>query len=214
MLKNYLKIALRNIKRHKVYSLINILGLAVGMACAILILLWIQDELSYDSFHDKADRIYRVESAMNFSGQGEFPSVWSVAPAQLAPAILEEYPEVENTVRLTYNRRMLVQYGQTSFYERGFYFASPSIFDIFTFHFLKGDPISSFQDPFTIVISEEMSKKYFNEENPIGKTFNINKKYSFTVTGVIKNIPRNSHFNINFLSPFQTCEALPVSPEL
>ncbi|MFQ5629017.1 MAG: ABC transporter permease, partial [bacterium] len=119
MLGNYLKITFRNLVKYKSYSLINILGLALGMACCILIFLWVQDELSYDRFHKKADRIYRVESELQFANG---PTIWPIAPALLAPAWRQDFPEVENAVRMHHRPKILVRNGENTFYETRFFF--------------------------------------------------------------------------------------------
>jgi hypothetical protein len=185
MFKNYLKIALRNIKRHKGYSFINIVGLAIGMACCILILLWVQDELSYDRFHENADDIYRVIQDINFTDHS---------------TTKEDYPEIINAVRIT-GRELRLTYDEKS-YDEGAGMADGSIFEMFTFPLIKGDPATALSDPFSIILTEEMAAKYFGDEDPIGKIIKADNKWDFQVTGVMKNVPLNSHLQFDFLIPF------------
>jgi putative ABC transport system permease protein len=197
MFKNYLKIIFRNINRNKGYTLISVFGLAVGLACCIFIILWIQDELSYDRYHEKCDRIYRVVNEYQSEGAVRRGVRTS---AQLAPALVQDFPEVEDAVRFSRNK-YLIAYGNKQFWFN-IYFADPSLFEIFTVPFIKGDPKTALSEPGSIVISEKMAVKYFGNENPIGKTISVNHKYDFQVTGVFQNIPRNSHFRFDFLRPF------------
>jgi ABC-type antimicrobial peptide transport system permease subunit len=198
MLQNYFKVALRNIKRHKGYSFINIFGLAVGMTCTLLILLWVQDELSYNRFHKNADDIYRV---IKIWRKGE-TAHYATTPAPLAPALKEEFPEIINSARYTIGFRMVVAFGETAFYEDGGGFGDPSLFDLFDFPFLEGDPKTALSDPTSIVLSEEMAARYFGEKNPLGKILRINDQFDFSVTGIMRNIPSNSHIQFDFLLPF------------
>ena len=197
MLKNYLKIALRNIKRHKGYSFINIVGLAVGMACCILILFWVQDELSYDRFHENADDIYRVIQDINFA---DHSTTWTITQGPLGPSLKEDYPEIINAVRIT-GRGLRLTYNEKS-YDEGVGMADGSIFEMFTFPLVKGDPATALSDPFSIVLTEEMAEKYFGDEDPIGKTIRADNQWDFQVTGVMKNVPSNSHLQFDFLIPF------------
>jgi putative ABC transport system permease protein len=200
MFWNYLKVTWRNIKRYKGYSSINIIGLAVGLACCILILLWVQDELSYDRFHAKADDLYRAVTEY----QKTVPSThyWPVC-APLAPALKEDYPKIIKATRFTRLRReQPVKYGDKSLLEAQICLTDPDFFEMFTFPLLQGDPASALSNPNSLVITEEMATKYFGSENPLGKTLNINNEHDFTVTGIMKNIPHNSHLKFDFLVPF------------
>ena len=197
MFKNYLKIALRNIKRHKGYSFINIVGLAIGMACCILILLWVQDELSYDRFHENADDIYRVIQDINFT---DHSTTWAITQGPLGPSLKEDYSEIINAVRIT-GRGLRLTYDEKS-YDEGVGMADGSIFEMFTFPLIKGDPATALSDPFSIILTEEMAAKYFGEEDPIGKIIKADNQWDFQVTGVMKNVPRNSHLQFDFLIPF------------
>jgi len=197
MFRNYLKTALRNIKRHKGYSLINIVGLAVGMACCILILLWVQDELSFDRFHENADGIYRVLQDINFA---DHSTTWAITQGPLGPSLKEDFPEIINATRIT-GRGLRLTYNDKS-YDEGVSMADGSIFEMFTFPLVKGDPATALSDPFSIVLTEEMAAKYFGDEDPIGKTIKANNQWDFQVTGVMKNVPSNSHLEFDFLIPF------------
>ena len=205
MFKNYLKITLRIIKQHKEYSLINIAGLSIGIACCILILLWVQDELGFDKFNKNVDNLYRITEKLSFEGQ-----TLHIArtPSALAPALLEEIPEVINSMSYSEAPSLLVTYRENNFYESRIAFASPSIFEMFTFPFIKGDQKSALSDISSIVITEDMAKKYFSNEDPINKVLRINNKYDFLVSGIIENVPRISHLKFDFLLPFRVLEKM------
>jgi len=203
MLKNYLKIALRNLKRHKGYSFINIAGLAIGMACCILILLWVQDELSYDRFHENGKDIYRI---MSYGTRYMIEGI-DGTPAPLAPAVKEEVPGIGNYARFSDIPKLVFKYGNKVFYETRGLMADPSIFEIFTFPFAQGDPKTALSEPLDIVITETMAKKYFGNENPVGKTMEIEGRPA-AVTGVIQDIPHNSHIQFDFLSSYEFIQEL------
>jgi putative ABC transport system permease protein len=203
MFKNYLKIALRNIRRHPGFSFINITGLAIGMACCILIVLFVRDELSYDSYHAKADQIYRV--IKKTETQGEMTTSISTPPP-LGPALIHDFPEIVNYVRFIKPSReeILIGYKEKKFYETRFFFADQTVFDIFSFRLIKGNPGTALQEPYSILITEEMADKYFGNEDPLGKVLNFNNREDYRITGVLKNIPPNSHFRFDFLASFAT----------
>ena len=199
MFKSHFKVALKQMKRQKGYSFINISGLAIGIACCILILLWVQDELSYDKFHENADQIYRVNKIWR---KGEVAH-YATTPAPLAQALKEEFPEITDSARFEPAGQMIVAYDKTIFYENNGAYADPSFFELFSFPFVKGDPRSGLSNPSSIVITENMADKYFGTEDAVGKTLRINNQYDFLVTGIIKNIPRQSNMQfINFFIPF------------
>ncbi|MCJ7581458.1 MAG: ABC transporter permease [Candidatus Aminicenantes bacterium] len=206
MFKNYLKIAFRNITRAKLFTFINISGLALGMACCILILIWVWDEINYDKFHTNINRLYRVtrsESAPDGS-INHFAST----PSPLGPTLKESYPEIVDSTRF-YNistlagGRVLLEANLTKYYETGYCFVDPSFFSVFTFPFVHGHPLSALKDPNSVVLTEDIAFKYFGDENPIGKTVTMMGRYEYTITGVIKNVPENSHLQFDFLSPLQ-----------
>jgi len=202
MIKNYVKITLRHIKRQKWYSFINISGLAIGMTCCILILLYIQYELSYDKFHEDAHDIYRVAFEipdrldMNASSFG-----------LLAPALMQDFPEVQNAARI---RRLesTVFYKNNAFTEKNFFLADPEFFDVFTFPVISGNPEKALGEPFSVMITQEMAEKYFGDEDPVGKTLLVDNKYEYKITGILKNPPQNSHFKFDFLASFITVERI------
>ncbi|MFC1724416.1 ABC transporter permease [candidate division KSB1 bacterium] len=207
MLRNYLYIAFRNIRKQKGYSLINIAGLAVGMACFILIILYLQNEFSYDNFHEKKDNIHRIiqqQPGNIYIGSDYF----AVTPARLAPALMEDFPEVEFATRIDDIGRGLLKKGDISFYEMGIY-TDENFFDVFTFEMAEGEGKSALQEPFTIILSEKLAKKYFGDENPIGKTINFNEKNDLTVKGIHKEVPANSHFKFDYIISWKTKEADP-----
>ena len=198
MFANYVKIAWRNIKKHKGYSFINITGLAIGMACCILILMWVQDELSFDRFHEKKEDIYRVISDWekhNWKGM-------EGTPGPLAPAMEEAIPEVLFTARLAGHSRMVFKYGDKVFYEDRGVIADPALFNIFTFPVLKGNVETAFSKPTDIVITESMADKYFGAQDPMGKVIDVEGQMA-TVTGVIQDPPHNSHLQFDYMSSFE-----------
>ena len=203
MIKNYFKITLRITKQHKEYSLINIAGLALGIACCLLILFWVQDELSFDRFHENADHLYRLVEDLHFEGR-----TLHIArtPSAVAPALLEEIPEVVNSAIYYPAPSLLVTHGENNFYENGVAFASPSFLEMFTFPFVKGNQDSGLEDLSSVVITAEAAEKYFGRDNPIGKTLRINNKQDFIVRSVLENVPQNSHLKFDVLLPFAALE--------
>ena len=197
MFRNYLKIALRNIRKHKGYSFINIAGLAIGIAACLLLFLWVRDELSYDRYHDKADRIYRVISQYEAEGKTRRFG-WTSAP--VGPALVNEFPEIEKAVRFARNG-FVVSYQNKRFVEQ-VYFTDPEVFDVFSFPLVKGNPKNALKEPYSIVISEEMSRKYFGDEDPLGKIITLGEQRDYRITGIFKDIPQNSHFRFRFLGLF------------
>ncbi len=199
MLKNYLKVALRNLFRHKTYSFINIVGLALGLACSIFILLWVQDEISFDRFYENADNIYRVEQDQYYSGESYHVNV---TPFPVGPGFKSEIPEIENAARLAY-QPLLIKYEENAFYESEIVAADQSYLDIFGLGFVKGDKSNALREPYSIVITEELAEKYFGKEDALGKILTINNKYDFKVTGLIEKIPLNASFRFQAAIPFE-----------
>jgi len=203
MLGNFIKVMLRNFKRYKGYSFINVAGLAIGMACCILILLWIQDESSYDDYHHDVDRIYRV--AIDIRTQTANRVFAPICP-MLTPTIKKDLPQVEQVVRFFPQRNLLVKYGEEKrFYEDRFAFVDPEVFDVFTVSFIKGDPATALNRPRTVVITERIARKYFGDENPMGKSLIINR-IDAEVSGVIADVPQNTHNKFDFLSSLKIYE--------
>jgi putative ABC transport system permease protein len=198
MFKNYLNIALRNIRKHKGYSFINIAGLAIGVAACLLLFLWVQDELSYDRYHQNGDQIYRVVSQYESEGRVRRSARTS---APLGPALVREFPDVEKSVRFGRNG-FVVSYQNKRFVEN-VYFADPEVFDVFTLPLIKGNPKTALKEPYSIVISEKMSQKYFGEDDPLGKIISLGeRRIDFRISGVFREIPQNSHFRFHFLALF------------
>ncbi len=210
MISNFLLTSFRNIKNNKGYVSINILGLSVGMASFILILLWVQDELSYDKFHSNINELYKVVDHEQYSNGEEFR--FAVNPPALAQALLDKYPEVKEVTRYSPGRDKVIEYADKRFSEQGLSFADPSFFNLFSFPFIKGDREKALSDPYSIVITQKMSEKYFGSNDPIGKILRVDNKVDFQVTGVLKNIPSNSHIKLDFIAPFTAIEqfGLPI----
>ena len=207
MFKNYMKIALRSIKKHKGFSFINIAGLAVGMACCILILLWIRDELSYERFHVNAENIYRVlSSSQNPDGS---LSVGDGTPGLLGPTLEAEYPEIEKAVRTVPQLRCPLKVNDKKFYAECVATES-SFFEIFTVPLINGETESALESPGSIVLTEETAIKFFGDEDPLGQTINLNFWHSFDlqVTGVIKDVPQNSHIKFDCLIHFSVLRSV------
>lgn len=192
MLRNYLKTAWRNLLRHKLFSMINISGLAIGMACCILITLFVRDELSYDRYHEKGERIYRVLGPRTC-----FP---------LGAVVRDAVPEVSETVRFTFKWKRLVSYKTKRFEEPAFVYADPNVFQVFSFPLIKGDPRTVLANPLSIVITEEIARKYFDDEDPIGKVLTVENEHDYMVTGILGEVPRHSHFRFDFLATFVGAE--------
>jgi putative ABC transport system permease protein len=200
MLKNYVIVAFRNIMRQKGFSVINVIGLAIGLTVCILILMWVQDELSFDTFNEKADQIYRVGSqyGTNPDNKGPFSS------PPMADALLRDFPEILHAARLSlWPKNRLVSYNgnnEKKYIEKGIISADTSIFDVFTLPFIHGDPKTALINPWTIVITKDIAKKYFGDENPMGKSLQMdNRENNFTITGVVENCPHNSHFQFDMI---------------
>jgi putative ABC transport system permease protein len=203
MFKNYMKIAFRNIKRHKGYSFINIFGLAVGIACCIIIFLWVQDEFSFDQFHENGDNLYMVGTHQRL---GNRTDTSSGTPPALGPAFKEEYPEIVNSVRFCNGPHALIfAYGKKRFREY-VEAVDGSLLEMFTFPVIQGNPKTALTKPHSLVMTERMAQKYFNTEDALGKIIRVENKYDFEVTGVLKNIPHNSLLQFDCLVPIQFLE--------
>lgn len=203
MLKNYLKIAWRNLWRNKAFSLINIFGLAVGLASCLLLFMYLSHELSYDSFHEKGDRI--VQTSMEFSLEGKVNKS-PMTGTRVGPELGRQFPEVESAVRMYYGQAV-VHHGDQQFSENQFVYADSSLFNIFSFRLLKGNPQQALTGPNLVVLSESTARKYFGGEEPVGKVLRINTGRSdkdFTVTGVVQDCPTNSHIKYDLLASFTT----------
>lgn len=207
MLKNHLKTAIRNLWRRRSSTLINILGLSLGIVSCLLILLFVKNELTYDSFHEKSNRTYQL--VIQF-GQGDsFQEIGLTAPP-MGPALVEEFPEVESATRFrrTYREDAVLKYEDKEFYESNFYATDQSFFDIFSFEVIKGSSQESLTDPYTLVLTESIARKYFGDANPINKTIQVNGSELFQVKAVIADFPSNSHLNFDLLTSYKTIESL------
>ncbi len=196
MFKNYFKTAFRNIKKQKFYAIINVAGLSIGIACTLLISLYIFNELSYDRYNQNGNRIYRIITHLKFGGND---SRLAVCPAPLAGALTDEIPEIEYAARFREWGSFLVRKGKDNLKEFHLVWADPDIFKIFTIPMIEGNKEKALRDPNTMVISESTAKKYFGEIDPVGQTMLLNNNMNFKVTGVYKDIPQNSHFHFNMM---------------
>ncbi|MGD9346888.1 MAG: ABC transporter permease, partial [Candidatus Aminicenantes bacterium] len=203
MFKNYLKIAFRTIRNHKGYSLINITGLALGMAICILILMWVRHELSFDRFHTNRDLIYRIYQDYHHAGG---ISQFSNVPQPVGPEVQNTMPEAEFVTRFL-DDDFTFRYEENLFTERDVRYIDPDFFRMFSFSIVKGDTESAFIDPYSIILTEEMAEKYFGKEDPIGKILTADSQYQMTVTGVVANVPDNSFLQFDFLVPYSYLEA-------
>ena len=199
MLKYYLKIAVRNTQRHKGFILLNYIGMTVGLTCFLLILFYVKFEFSYDRYHEHADSLYRiiVDTHEFYRGKDQV----SITPAPLAPTLKEELPEVIGAVRIK-NRTRFIRHNSELFSET-VYYADPEILELFTFPLATGDKRTALNAPYSLLLTRESASKYFANRNPVGQTLSISDR-QYKVTGILENIPENSHFHLDFLSPFST----------
>lgn len=214
MLKNYFKIAWRNLLKKKVYSFINIFGLGIGMACCVLIFMFVQDELSFDNYHEKGDRIYRLthgsSSPEGVEGGSEAEPFWVWHNAPVGPAMQEYFPEVEKIVQFSGRSDLLMSYGETTQQEDGVFFMDSTVFDVFSWELLEGDPKTALVAPFSIVLTESTAQRYFGDEEALGKTLKGSESAGranagdYTVTGIMEDVPGNSHFKFNALLSLST----------
>jgi putative ABC transport system permease protein len=204
MIKNYFKTAWRNLWKNKTFSFINVFGLATGIACSLLIFLFVRDELSYDSFHMDAQNIYRVVKDFVNDDGSRLPD--ATTPPAVAPAMQREMPEVENVTRVfpSWGRDFLIKYGDKKLIEQNLYRVDSSFFDVFTFPFIKGDPKNAFKNIKSIVLTKTTAKRYFGDDDPIGKILSVDDLGDMMVSGVIKDVPSNSHFHFDFLISVRT----------
>lgn len=203
MFKNYFKTALRNLLKRKGYTFLNILGLATGMACSLMILLYIQDELSYDRFNVNADQIYRVN--MFFRMGGREADIAVIAPPT-AQVFINEFPEITDALRFRDRGSRIIQYEDISFKEKRVIFADASFFRVFTIPLIKGNPETALEKPNTLVLSRSTVEKYFGDEEPVGKIVKINNETDYMVTGVYEDIPHNSHFHFDVMLSMASLE--------
>jgi putative ABC transport system permease protein len=203
MFKNYFITSLRNIRKQKGHTLINVSGLAIGLAACLLAIIYVRDELSYDRYNTNADRISRITARVLREGR---EMLISGAGAPAAPALKEGFPEVEDAVRFRESTSIRVKAGEISFREQRVVYTEPSFFKIFTVPLLSGDPETALQARRTLVLSRTTAAKYFGKENPVGKTLRIDGEEDWQVTGVFEDIPQNSHFHFDIMRSFSSLE--------
>src|ERR1700744_2307572 len=199
MYKTYLKVALRNLRKNKTFSAINIIGLAAGLAVFLLISLYVADEWGYDKYNKNADRIYRLDADLLFNGT-VFNSATS--PNPMAAKLVQDYPEIEQAVRLSFENDLLVRKDNQNIQEHHSVLADSSFFKVFTAPMIAGDPLTALNQPNSVVIDETTARKYFNSTDVVGKTLYIDNAEYCKITGVIKDFPRQSHFHFSFIRPF------------
>ncbi|KZS38046.1 ABC transporter permease [Aquimarina aggregata] len=200
MFKNYIKIAWRNLLKNKGYSAINIGGLAIGMTCFLLITLFVRNELSYDSYHENGDNIYRV---VHHSSKDNLDDRWIWGNAPVGKALKSDFSEVIETVQFSGRSDVLLDYNERSFQEANCFYVDPTVFDVFSWPLISGNPETALKAPYSIVLTESIAKKYFGNEDPMGKSIDgVGGRANdgvYTVTGVMKDVPSNSHFSFDIL---------------
>jgi ABC-type antimicrobial peptide transport system permease subunit len=204
MLKNYFKIAWRNLFRHKGFATTNLLGLAIGMTCSILIFLWVHDELSFDKFHQNYNSTYQIIANRDFKNQ-VFTDRNMAFP--LGPALEKGYPQIKTAVETTHSQERVLEYGNTRLKKNG-YTVSGQFFDLFTWKFIRGNPASAIADPSSLVLSESAAKAYFGNEDPINKVMRIDNNQSVKVSAVVADAPGNSTLSFDFIQPFNYSDTL------
>jgi len=198
MFKNYVKVALRNLWKNKAFSAINIIGLAAGLAVCLLIVLYVVDELSYDKYNKNADRIYRLDADIYFNNT---QAIFAVAPDPLAPALKRDFPDIEEVTRVNYQGDILIKKDNQNVKDHHAAFADSTFFKVFTVQMIQGNPATALNEPNSIVIDETTAKKYFNSTNVVGKTLYVDNSTNCKITGIIKDIPKQSHFHFSFIRP-------------
>jgi putative ABC transport system permease protein len=203
MIKNYFKIAFRNLSKHKLISFINLFGLAVGLTCCLLILAFILNELSYDKYNVNASRIYRVTRTFN-NQDGTISLRLSTISPPFGPYLTNDFPDIQKMTRMLDNGITPIRYHENLFNENNVYFADENFFDVFTHKVATGDPKTALANPFSVMLTEEMAKKYFGNEEPVNKMLRFNNQFNLKVTGVYKDFPANSHMHPGMLISFNT----------
>jgi putative ABC transport system permease protein len=202
MFISYLITTLRAIKKNKGYSVINITGLALGMACFILILLWAKNELNYDRFHEQADQIYRVVTQIEYANGSSSDNIWNCTPMPLKSALQNDFPEVLYATRVDCSPGV-VRYKNQTYFESELFLIDPEFFKIFSFPLLKGNAEVALKNPTSVILTPEIARKYFGNKNPLGRIMQINNR-DHTVTGVALQAPQNSHIRFDFLLPYSS----------
>jgi len=212
MFRNYIITAFRNILRSKVFTLVNIIGLALGIACTLVIIMWIQDELSYDKYHEKGDRV--MHAYLRVYDQGRSLNSQSTTSHELASALIEEIPEIVNVARIGRIGEVGLNYGDKLFLESQGIAADPEIFDLFTIIVIEGNPQTALLKPNALVITQKMAVKYFGEENPVGKSIRLNNKIDLEITAIVQDPPEHTHQKYDFMVPFSLLGELGFDIEL
>src|SRR5688572_23515700 len=198
MIRNLFVVAFRNLKRYPGYSLLNIFGLMIGITFSLFLIFYIRDELSFDKYHQKADRIFRVNSYVKEPDKEMLK--WAITQWPLAPTLKAKFPEVEQAVRFNPNSRILFKNGDIRLFEDKIYYTDSNFFKVFSHKFIEGNPNTALVTPNSIVITEAVAQKYFGRlKNVVGKTLANDNNEVFTVKAVIGNVPRNSHMLFNVL---------------
>lgn len=205
MIRNFILSAIRNIRRNRFYTVLNILGLSVGLAAFIFILLFVRDEMTYDRHHERHERIFRIESDFTISDRHDR---FAIVPVPMGPAFELEFPEVEESVRFANIGNTLFRFREKEYYEEDFYFTDSTIFDVFTHPFVIGSPEKALSEPFTIVMTQSTARKYFGDKNPVGEMLETGQGKSYKVTGVIEDLPGNSHLKFDALMSVSSLEKL------
>ena len=198
MFRNFLKVAFRNLWKNKAFSIINIAGLSVGLAVCLLIILYVRDELSYDKYNAQAENIYRIDADISFNGT-QFTS--AVSPAPLAPTLKKDYPQILQYTRLRNFGDILIKKDNQNIQNHNAVFADSTFFQVFSIPMISGNRLTALNEPNSIVIDETTAKKYFNSVDVLGKTLYVDNSVSCKITGVIKDIPPQSHFHFSFIRP-------------
>jgi len=207
MIKSYVKIAVRNLLRHKLFSFINVFSLAIGLAISILITLFVVEELSYDKFHEKRNNLYRVEQDQ-FQSSNSDPKHVTETPVPMASALMEKIPEIKYATRYRTVGRFILRYQDKYFPESGIRAVDSEFLEMFTFPFIEGNKSTALDDPYSIILTKNMAEKYFEDESPIGKTISVDSKFDVKVTGIIENVPSNSSMQFTMLVPYKLLETL------
>ena len=208
MFINYFKNLVRILTSQRFYSIINIAGLSIGITACILVTFYVKNDLSYDSYHKNANNIYRIEFSITKDG---ITNHLAQSQALLGPTLRIEYPEIKKLSRIYFSDRSLVKAGDKTYYEDRISYADSAFFEIFSYQAIDGDITQFLKKPNTIILTRSTAKKYFGNENPVGKIIEINNQYNFEVTGVIQDVPVNSHFKFDFIATYSSLDKQPVA---
>jgi len=202
MFRNYLKTSIRNLWKNRGYSFLNIAGLAIGIACAALIFLWVEDELTFNHYFSNRDNLYNVKDQQTYDGT---TFTFDATPGPMAAAMKQEIPGIKNTARCTWGNQLLFSYGDKAIYDQGNYVDAPFL-SMFQLQFIKGSPSKAFTQLNSLVVNETMANKFFGTADVLGKTLKVNNKEDYVITGVIKDLPKNVSFKFDWLAPFKIYE--------